>query len=98
MRRHYLAMTAAPGHRISIRLQPRSPREGIVGWRGERLLVRVTAPPVDDKANAALCRLIAKRAGVPRSAVRIVKGARSRDKVIELTGLEVLPDWAVEDN
>ncbi len=66
----------------------------MVGWRAGRLLVRVTAPPVDDAANVALCRLLAKRAGVPRSAVRIVKGARSRDKVVELSGLEGLPEWA----
>ena len=77
--------------RIDVRLQPRAPRDEIAGWRGGRLVVRVTAPPVDDRANAALCKLIAKRAGVPRSAVAVVVGLRSRDKVVEISGLDDLP-------
>ena len=81
-------------HRIEVRLQPRASRAGVVGWRAGRLLIRVTAPPVDDAANVALCRLLAKRAGLARSAVRIVRGARSRDKVVELSGLTDLPEWA----
>ena len=82
------------GRRIEVRVQPRAPRDEIVGERGGRLVVRVTAPPVDDRANAAVCKLIAKRAGVPRSAVSVVAGARSRDKVVEITGLDAPPDWA----
>jgi hypothetical protein len=46
--------------------------------------VRVTAPPVDDAANRALIKLIAKRVGVPRSRVRIARGARGRRKRIEI--------------
>jgi uncharacterized protein (TIGR00251 family) len=78
------------GIRIEVRLTPRAPRDEIAGWRGGRLVVRVTAPPVDDRANAALCRLIAKRAGVPRSGVSVVTGGRSRDKVVEVSGLDAL--------
>jgi uncharacterized protein (TIGR00251 family) len=70
--------------RIPIRVQPRASRDEIVGWKAERLLIRVTAPPVDDRANVAACRLVAKAAGVPRSAVRVASGARSRDKLIEV--------------
>ncbi len=77
--------------RIEVRLQPRAPSDEIAGWRGGRLVIRVTAPPVDDRANAALCKLIAKRAGVPRSAVRVVVGLRSRDKVVEVSDLDTLP-------
>ena len=80
--------------RIDVRVQPRAPRDEIGGWRAGRLQVRVTAPPVDDRANVAVCKLIAKRAGVPRSAVSVVAGARSRDKVVEVSGLDALPDWA----
>jgi uncharacterized protein len=72
--------------RIAIRLIPRARRNEIAGERAGRLLVRVTAPPVDEKANAALRRLLAARAEVPRSKVRIVAGARSRDKVVEIEG------------
>ena len=50
-------------------------------------MVRVTAPPVDGKANDALCRLIARRAGVPPSKVTIVRGHTSRDKMLEVEGI-----------
>jgi uncharacterized protein len=50
--------------------------------------VRVTAPPVDGKANAALCALVAKRAGVPPSRVSVVRGTASRDKVVRVEGVE----------
>ena len=44
-----------------------------MGPRGDAIVVRVTAPPVDGKANAALCALVAERAGVPRSRVTVVR-------------------------
>jgi uncharacterized protein YggU (UPF0235/DUF167 family) len=51
-------------------------------------VIRVTAPPVDGKANAALCALVAERAGVPRSRVEVVRGMTSRDKVVRVEGVE----------
>jgi len=51
--------------------------------------VRVTEPPVDRRANAALVKLIAKRVGVAKGRVAIVSGERSRDKVVRVTGLSV---------
>ncbi len=57
---------------LSVRLQPRAKRNEIVGWRDGVLLVRVTAPPVDGKANAALCKLLAKALGVAPSTVAVV--------------------------
>jgi uncharacterized protein len=71
-----------------VRLQPRARRNEVAGMRGGAVLVRVTAPPVDGKANAALCALVAKRAGVPPSRVRVVRGAASRDKVVRVEGIE----------
>jgi uncharacterized protein YggU (UPF0235/DUF167 family) len=50
-------------------------------------VARVTAPPVEGKANAALCRLIAKRAGVAKGRVSVIRGARSRDKLIRVDGV-----------
>ena len=50
-------------------------------------MVRVTAPPVDGKANAALCKVIAKRAGVPPSTVTVARGQTARDKVLEVEGI-----------
>jgi uncharacterized protein YggU (UPF0235/DUF167 family) len=50
--------------------------------------VRVSAPPVDGKANAELCSLVAELAGVPRSRVSIVRGLSSRDKVVRVEGVD----------
>lgn len=76
-----------PSARIAVRLQPRARRDEVTGVRGDAIVIRVTAPPVDGRANAALCAFVAKRAGVPKSAVRIVVGAGARDKVVEVRGL-----------
>ena len=72
---------------VRVRLQPRSKRDEIVGEREGALLVRVSAPPVDGKANAALCRLLAKRAGIAAGRASVVKGASSRDKLVLLAGV-----------
>lgn len=74
--------------RLRVRIQPRAKREEIVGLRAGAVVVRVTAPPVDGKANAALCRLLARRLGVPPSAVAVVQGHGARDKLVEIDGLE----------
>ena len=74
---------------LSVRLQPRARRDEIVGERGGAVVIRVTAPPVDGKANEALCRLIAKAAGVPPSQVNVVRGHSARDKVVRVEGVEV---------
>jgi uncharacterized protein len=75
-----------PVAELNVRLQPRARKNEVAGERGEVVTVRVTAPPVDGKANEALCRLVAKRAGVARGAVTIVRGGRSRDKVVRVEG------------
>jgi uncharacterized protein (TIGR00251 family) len=67
---------------IPVRLSPRASRDELGVVRGGVLTVRVTAPPVDGRANKALCRLIAGRAGVAPARVRIVRGAGSRDKLV----------------
>jgi uncharacterized protein len=73
---------------IAIRLQPRAKREEVVGERGGAIVVRVTAPPVDGKANSALCALVARRVGVAPSRVAVVRGQTSRDKVVRIEGAE----------
>ncbi len=73
--------------RITVRLTPRASREEIAGIRENVWHVRVTAPPVDGAANAALVRLLVKRLGVGRSALSIVSGETARTKIIEITGL-----------
>lgn len=74
--------------RLALRVQPRAGRNEIAGERAGALLVRVTAPPLDGKANAAVRRLIAKRLGVPPSRVSIVRGESSRDKVVQVDGID----------
>jgi uncharacterized protein len=74
--------------KLEVRLTPRAGRDEIGGRREGRLQVRVKAPPVDGKANEALRRLIAKRVGVPKSRVRIVRGERSRRKLIAIEGAD----------
>jgi uncharacterized protein (TIGR00251 family) len=72
---------------LTVRLQPRAKRNAIVEERDGVLRVSVAAPPVEGRANAALCKLIAKRAGIARGRVSVVRGERSREKVVRVEGL-----------
>jgi uncharacterized protein (TIGR00251 family) len=74
--------------RLELKVVPKSSRAQIDGWLGERLKVRVSAPPERGKANAAVEALIAKTLGIPRSAVRVVAGAASPLKTIEIDAPE----------
>jgi len=71
---------------FAVRVAPRSSRDAIEGEYQGALKVRLTAPPVDDRANDALRRLLAGRLNAPVSAVRIVSGGRSRTKRVEISG------------
>jgi uncharacterized protein len=73
---------------LRVRVQPRASRAAVAGWREDgTLTVRVTAPPVEGRANAAVGALLAAALGVPASAVRVVHGERGRDKLVRVTGL-----------
>jgi uncharacterized protein (TIGR00251 family) len=74
--------------RLAVRVQARARRDEIAGERGGSLLVRVTAPPLEGRANAAVCRLIAKRLGLAPGRVAVVRGTSSRDKLVEIDGIE----------
>jgi uncharacterized protein len=76
------------GCEIAVRLQPRAGANEIVGERDGVLVVRVTASPVQGRANEALCRLIAKRARVGVRRVSIVRGERSREKIVRVEGID----------
>ena len=72
---------------VSVRVQPRSSRNVVDGeWQGA-LRVRLTAPPLDDRANEALLAFLAEILRIPKSAVRILAGARSRTKRVEIRGV-----------
>jgi uncharacterized protein len=70
-----------------VRVQPGASGEEIVGERAGSLVVRLTAPPVEGRANEALRKLIAKRVGVAKGRVTVVRGARTRDKVVRVEGI-----------
>jgi uncharacterized protein (TIGR00251 family) len=80
-------LQAVPRADLTVRLKPRAKRNAIVDERDGVLHVSVAAAPVDGQANAALCKLIAKRAGVARGQVSVIRGERSREKVLRVEGL-----------
>ncbi|MFY9731093.1 MAG: DUF167 domain-containing protein [Candidatus Acidiferrales bacterium] len=72
---------------FAVRVTPRASRDAIEGEYQGALKARLTAPPVEDRANDALRRFLAARLNVPVSAVRIVCGERSRNKRVAMAGV-----------
>lgn len=75
------------GAQMSVRVIPRAGRDAVAGERDGALLVRLAAAPVDGAANEALARVLAEALGVPRRAVVLVSGERSRRKRVRIGGL-----------
>jgi uncharacterized protein (TIGR00251 family) len=73
---------------IRVHLTPHSARDEVLGFEGEVLRARVTAPPVEGRANEALLRLLSDALGVPKSSLRMVRGQRSREKLVAIEGLD----------
>ena len=73
---------------IAIRVQPRAGRDEIAGERDGAIVVRVKAPPEGGRANRAVVKLLARRLGVPQSAVEIARGAAAREKLVRVEGVE----------
>lgn len=80
------------GCRVRVHVQPRAKTTAWAGLHGDRLKLRVTAPPVDGAANDACIRAVAERLGVPRSSVALVAGKTGRDK--DFAVAQVLPETA----
>jgi uncharacterized protein (TIGR00251 family) len=74
---------------IRIKLLPKSSRNQVVGREGDHFKVKVTAPPVEGRANKALIDLLAKKLGVPKSHIEIISGKSSRLKSIRIDGLSI---------
>lgn len=72
---------------LGVKVVPGSRREEIVGWLGERLKVKVAAPPEDGRANEAVCRLIATTLGVGVRAVSVVSGHSRPEKTLRIEGV-----------
>lgn len=79
------------GALVACMLQPRSSRNQIVGPYGETLKIKLTAPPVDGKANAALVKYFSKLIKVPAGSITIVAGLTSRRKTVLLSGVKAEP-------
>jgi uncharacterized protein (TIGR00251 family) len=83
-----LTITAGTGGvRLAVRVVPRASRSAVAGVRGGRLMVRVTAPPVEGAANEAVLDVIAGAVGVPRRAVSLLAGETQRDKTVVIVGV-----------
>src|SRR5262245_36781931 len=78
---------AAGGASLRVRVKPRASRDALAGERDGALLVRLTAPPIEGEANAALVRLLARALRVPASAISIAQGTKGRDKVLRVAAL-----------
>ncbi len=72
---------------IAVKVVPRASQSRVEGWQGDVLKVRLTAPPVEGKANAALVALLAKALGVRAGNVDIIGGETARTKRVRITGL-----------
>jgi uncharacterized protein (TIGR00251 family) len=75
---------------LELRVQPRAPRSGFAGVHGGRLRVRLQAPPVDGRANAALVEFLAEAFDVPRARVTIEHGLTGRDKRVRIRDVAVV--------
>jgi hypothetical protein len=75
------------GFRLPVKAIPNASRDEVVGWVGGALKVKVRAPALDGRANESLRELLAGALGMPARAVEVVRGAKSRLKVVEIRGL-----------
>ena len=80
-------MAASPQATLSVRVQPRASRNEVAGLVGETLKIKLTAPPVEGEANEACLAFLANLLDLAPSRLAIIQGARSRTKLIRITGL-----------
>lgn len=73
---------------LTVRVQPRASRVGVVGMQGAAIKLALTAPPVEGAANRALCRWLAEEFRIAKGRVRVVTGEHSRDKRVCIQGVD----------
>lgn len=73
---------------LNVRVIPRSPRSRVDGTRGDAILIRLAAPPVEGAANDALIAFLSEALDLPRRDITLVSGEKSRDKRVRVTGLD----------
>ncbi|WP_027853561.1 DUF167 domain-containing protein [Marinobacterium litorale] len=77
---------------LQCHLQPKASKDEIVGLHGDSVKIRITAPPIDGRANSQLIRFLAKSFGVSRSAVTILSGESGRQKRVKIEAPVRLPE------
>jgi uncharacterized protein (TIGR00251 family) len=73
-----------PSVRVAVYIQPRAAKTEFAGVHGDSIKIRIAAPPVENAANRALIEFIAEQLGIAKRRVRVVSGATSRKKVLEI--------------
>ncbi len=73
---------------LCVYCQPRASKTEIVGWHGDALKVRLTAPPVEGQANIELCKFFSRYFGVSRQDVQIISGKNARQKRVLIKGMK----------
>jgi hypothetical protein len=71
---------------LDLKVIPNAPRNEVAGWLGEALKVKIQAPALDGRANAALTEFLADELGLPRRAIILVRGEKSHHKVVRIDG------------
>ena len=84
-----VSIAPSRGTTLRVRVQPKASGNETLGFREEILRLRVTAPPEDGKANAAVVHLLAKTLGLSRNQLEIIQGHSSRNKLIRIASLNV---------
>lgn len=79
---------------LTLHIQPGAKKSGIVGLHGDALKIRLAAPPVDGKANAALLEFLAQKVGVGRTALELLSGQTARSKRVRIAGVGADTLWA----
>jgi len=74
---------------LKLRIVPNARRSEVVGAHGDAIKVKVQAPPVDGKANEALCEFLAEQLQIPARSIEIVGGEKSRDKMVAITDMDL---------
>jgi uncharacterized protein (TIGR00251 family) len=72
---------------VEVQVMPRASRAGVAGLLGNAVRIRLTAPPLENRANEALVRFLSASLDVPRPSVTIIAGKRGRKKIVHVTGM-----------
>ncbi len=84
---HALSVTSCT---LELKTIPNAPRDQVAGWLGDILKVKVHAPALDGRANEALLEFLAGELGLPKRAITLIRGDKSRHKVVRLHGLTLV--------